>query len=169
MEVFEAIEKRTSVRAFSSQPVARALLERLVDAGRRAPSGCNVQPVEYVVIIDVELKEKLAGITEYGKFIHEASACIAVISQNVKYYLEDGCAAVENILLAATGLGLASCWVAGDKKPYVMDILQLLHIPETYKLVALIAIGYAANPVSAREKRSLAEVLHWDTFHPSQS
>jgi nitroreductase len=164
MDVFRAIEQRTSVRTFSSQIVSRENLEKLVDAGRRAPSGNNVQPVEYVVITDARLKAKLADITEYGKFIHDAPACIAVISQETKYYLEDGCAAAENILLAATGLGLASCWVAGDKKPYVANILSLLNVPERYKLVALIAIGYAAKPVSVRDKRALANVLHWDTF-----
>jgi nitroreductase len=164
MDLFAAIEKRTSVRAFAGQAVSRDFLERLVDAGRHAPSGNNVQPVEYVVITDPLLRAKLADITEYGKFICDASACIAIISQDTKYYLEDGSAAAENILLAATGLGLASCWVAGDKKPYVTDILTLLHAPANYKLVALIAIGYAAQPASPRDKRPLAKVLHWDTF-----
>jgi nitroreductase len=164
MDVFAAIEKRASVRAFAGQAISRDLLERLVDAGRHAPSGNNVQQVEYVVITDPLLRARVADITEYGKFIRDAPACIAVISQDTKYYLEDGCAAVENILLAATGLGLASCWVAGDKKPYVTDILMLLNAPANYKLVALIAIGYAAKAVSPRDKRPLAKVLHWDTF-----
>jgi len=168
MDVFTAIESRTSVRAFSSQSVSRDQLERLVDAGRRAPSGRNEQPVEYVVVTESPIREKLAQWAENGRFIRQAPACIAVISRDTRYFLEDGSAAVENILLAATGSGLASCWVAGDKKPYAPEILRMLNVPETYKLVALIVIGYAAGPVQAREKRPLTAVLHWQTFQPAQ-
>ena len=164
MDVFEAIEKRASVRSYSDREVPRELLERLVDAGRRAPTGRNEQPWEFIVITDRRTREKIASITNFGKFIAQAPACIAVYCRDTKYYLEDGSAAVENILLAATGLGLGSCWVAGDKKPYVGDISEILRVPEGYKLVALISVGYPAEPVTPKPKRPLNDVLHWERF-----
>lgn len=164
MDVFEAIRKRASVRRYSDKKVAKELLEKLVDAGRRAPSGRNVQPWEFIVITDQKTREKLASITSYGSFIAEAPACIAVYCRDSKYYLEDGSAAVQNILLAATGLGLGTCWVAGDKKPYVHEISKILSVPQNIKLVALIAVGYARNAVPPKAKRPLKEVLHWEKF-----
>ena len=164
MDLFEAIEKRTSVRSYSDKPVSKDLLEKLVDAGRRAPTGRNVQPWEFIVFTGLDKRQRIAKITNFGKFLAETPACIAVYSQDTKYFLEDGCAAVENILLAATALGLGSCWIAGDKKPYVKDIDSILGVPDGYKLVALLAIGYSKKTVTATEKRPLENVIHWEQF-----
>jgi len=164
METLEAIAKRHSVRNFSSQPLPRDVVEKIIDAGRRAPSGNNVQPWEFIVVTDSNVRKTLAEIASYGKFIADAPVCVAVYCKDTKYYLEDGCAAVENILLAATALGVGSCWVAGDKKPYCGHISQILGVPEGYKLIALIALGYEAGTPTIKSKRPLAEVLHWEKF-----
>ena len=164
MDVFDAINNRASVRTFKNLSVSREDVNALIDAGRRAPSGRNVQPWEFVVITDEEMRVKIADITNYGKFIAQAPVCIAVYCEDTKYYLEDGCAAVQNILLAATGLGLGACWVAGDKKPYTGEINSLLNVPVVYNLVALIAVGHPDSPVKIKEKKSLKNVLHWEKF-----
>ncbi|OPZ68139.1 MAG: FMN reductase (NAD(P)H) [bacterium ADurb.Bin478] len=164
MDVFEAINRRTSVRSFTDKPVDEELVRRLIDAGRRAPSGRNVQPIEFIVITDPDRRRYLATITEYGKFLAQAPVCIVVVSADTKYYLEDGCAAAENILLAAAGLGLGSCWVAGDKKPYAEEIIRWLQAPDGFKLVAMLAIGYAASPTIPREKKAVDKILHWQTY-----
>ena len=93
-----------------------------------------------------------------------AGACIVVIAREMTYYLEDGCAAAENILLAATDMGLGSCWIAGDKKQYAADILHKLGVPDGHKLVAMLAIGYPRVPGAQPQHRPLAEVAHWDRF-----
>lgn len=164
MEVFEAINRRTSVRSFDDKPVEEELVRRLIDAGRRAPSGRNVQPIEFVVITEPDRRRHLATITEYGKFLAQAPVCIVVVSADTKYYLEDGCAAAENILLAAAGLGLGSCWVAGDKKPYAEEIVRWLQAPDGFKLVAMLAIGYAVSSTVPREKKAVDKILHWQTY-----
>ena len=85
------------------------------------------------------------------------------VIKDAKYYLEDGSAATENILLAAEEYGVGSCWVAGDKKRYTAEILELVGVPTGYKLVSLIALGYPkSKPMS--EKRGLKEVIHWEKF-----
>ena len=104
----------------------------------------NLQPWQFVVVTDKSMRAKIAHLTDYGKFIAGAPACIAVFCQDTKYYLEDGSAAVENILLAATALGLGSCWVAGDKKPYAEEVANLLGVPRKYKLIALISLVVAS-------------------------
>jgi nitroreductase len=87
-----------------------------------------------------------------------------VFCKDTKYYLEDGCAAVENILVAAAALGLGACWVAGDKKSYAGEVRRMLRAPEDCNLVALLPIGYPAEEMVPRQKRPLEDVLHWETF-----
>ncbi len=165
MDVFEAIEKRRSVRAFQSKPIARQDLEKIVDAGRRAPTGRNEQPWEFVVVTDMYARQRIAELTTFGKFIADAGACIAVFCRDSSpYYIEDGAAATENILLAATALGIGSCWVAGDKKPYASDIAEALGVPETHRLVSLVALGYEGEETPRKPKRPLNEVVHWESW-----
>jgi len=164
MDLFEAIRHRRSVRRFTSQAVPKELLEQLIDAGRVAPTARNEQPWEFVVVTDPQMRKTIAQTTDYGPFIADAPACIVVLCKQTKYYLEDGCAATENILLAATGLGLGACWVAGDKKPYAGKIASMLGAPGNMKLVSLIAVGYPADAGGPTPKRPLQDVLHWERF-----
>jgi nitroreductase len=164
MDALTAIASRWSTRVFAAKPLSRDVIEKIVDAGRRAPTARNVQPWEFVVVTGAEARRKIADLCDYGKFIAKAPACIAVFCQETKYYLEDGCAAAENILIAATALGVASCWVAGDKKPYCGAIAQLLDVPSGYKLICLIALGHADSPGKPTPKRELQQVLHWEKF-----
>ncbi len=163
MDAIEAIKTRRSVRKYLDKEVPKELLEIIVDCGRLSATARNEQPWEFIVITDKELKRKVAEQTDHGKFISEASACIAVVCKDSKYYLEDGSAATQNILVSANALGLGSCWVAGDKKTYCNSILKLLNVPESFRLVSLIAIGYPAF-IPSPSKRKLEEVLHWNSF-----
>ena len=90
-------------------------------------------------------------------------ACVAVFCKDVTYYLEDGSAATQNLMVAAHAHGLGTCWIAGDKKEYAARIAQLLGVPREYRLVSLIAVGYPTK-VPAPAKRPLSEVLHWEKF-----
>ena len=164
MDALTAIATRHSTRAYTSKAIPKDILEKIVDAGRRAATARNVQPWEFIVVTDAAMRKKLADLAEYGKFIAQSSACIAVFCKDTKYYLEDGCAATQNMLVAATALGVQSCWVAGDKKPYCGAIAELLKVPEEYKLISLIALGYAEDPGKPTPKRPLAEVIHWEKF-----
>ena len=165
MQVQEAIIKRRSIREYSQKEISPEDLIKIVDAARLAASARNEQPGEFIVVTDKSKKSEIAGITApNGSFIREAAAVIVVFCREGKYYLEDGCAATENILLRATDLGLGSCWVAGDKKPYCQAIAKLLKAPEEYRLVSLVSLGYPKNPPPEISKRLLDEVLHWQSF-----
>ncbi len=166
MQAHEALTGRRSIRTFSPKPVDSALIEKIIDAGRFAPTARNVQPWEFVAVTDQKTRDKLASLAENGRFISQAPCCIAVFCQDTKYYLEDGCAATVNILTASYAQGLGSCWVAGDKKPYCSQVASLLKVPQGYKLVSLIAMGYTPEQTGfgAPDKRSLQEMLHWEKF-----
>ena len=166
MQTKDAIKLRRSTREFDSRAViSRENIEKLIDAARLAPTARNTQPWEFIVITDRDALERISSLTDNGRFVKDASACIVIFCKDTKYYLEDGCAATENLLLAATDLGLDSCWVAGDKKPYCSGIKELLKVPDEFKLVSLIALGKAKiKKEDIVPKRSLNEVIHWDKF-----
>jgi len=163
MDAILALKTRRSVRAYEPRPIPREIIEDLIDCGRLAASANNVQPWEFVVVTEAGLCRRLAGIADYGKFIASAPACIVVLCRDSTYYLEDGCAATENILLAAWANGLGSCWVAGDKKPYAGEICKMVGAPEGYRLICMVAIGYPAE-TPGKSKRPLSDVLHWEKY-----
>jgi len=163
MDAIEVLKTRRSVRAYTAEPVPRKIIEDIVDCGRLAATGINIQPWEFVVVTAPEMRRKIAQTAEYGKFIAQAPVCVVVLCRDTEHYLEDGSAATENILLAARAHGLGSCWVAGDKKRYAPDICRLVEAPRGYKLVSLVPIGYPAETPEP-PKRPLAEVLHWEKY-----
>lgn len=166
MDPFAMLKTRRSIREYAEKPIAKELLEKIVETARFSPTARNIQPWEFIVITQASVLKKLSELAENGRFLAQAKACIAVFCADTKYYLEDGCAATCTILLAASAVGIGSCWVAGDKKPYCAEVANVLHVPATYKLVSLVALGYPKSPDSfyLAEKRVLNEVIHWEQF-----
>jgi nitroreductase len=163
MQPIELLKTRRSIRAYTPQAVPREVIEDIIDCGRLAPTARNEQPWEFVVVTDKALRSRIAQAADYGRFIAEAPVCVAVLSRQTKYYLEDGSAATLNILLAAHAHGLGACWVAGDKKPYAARVVQMVGAPEDYRLISLVSIGYPAEKPETG-KRALREMLHWERF-----
>lgn len=163
MDAINCIKTRRSVRSFKPEPIDRSVIEDIVDCGRLAASAINIQPWLFVAITDPETRKKVASITDHGRFIADAPLCIAVFCEKVKYYLEDGAAATQNMLLAAHAHGLGSCWVAGDKKVYCGDIGRLLGVPESHTLVSLVAIG-VPEAIPSPPKKALGEVIYFDRY-----
>ena len=167
VDAIECLKTRRSIRAYTDEPVPVEVIEDIVDAGRLAATAINIQPWQFVVVTNSETRRKIADIADYGKFIVQAPVCIAVFCDDVKYYLEDGSAATQNMLNAARAHGLGSCWVAGDKKAYCPAIRDLLGVPANYRLVSLVALGYAAEERSP-SKKPLSEVIHWERYGAKQ-
>ena len=164
MDVREVFRNRRSIRKFTSKPIPDSFVEEIVWAASLAPTARNVQPWEFVVVKDPKTIKEIARMSSpNGVLIAQATACLAVFCQDTKYYLEDGCAATTQALLGATALGLGSCWIAGDKKDYCQNIKDLLNVPENYKLISLIALGFAdesPHPV----KRDFKTLIHREKF-----
>jgi nitroreductase len=166
MDTFEAFKNRISVREYSDKPVEKEKLEKMVDAGHLAPTARGEEPWEFVVVTGREKLKELAEITDHGKFMAGASASIVIFCKDTKYYLEDGCAATENMLLAATALGIASCWIAGDKKEYGAKIVEALSAPAGFKLVSIVSLGYPKSKPEPHSKKPVSQVIHWERFYP---
>ena len=164
METLKTISERASVREYTKKPIDKSLIEKLIDAGRRAPSARSVEPWEFIVVTDTQMLSKLCSLIPNGPFIKDAASCVVIYCKDTKYYLEDGVAATENILLAVADLGLGACWVAGDKKPYAEEVSKLLSVPSELRLISLVSLGWPSKDVKQNKKRSLKEVIHWGTF-----
>lgn len=101
---------------------------------------------------------------QFNIFIN--TSAIIAIAFDVKwhFYKEDGSAAIENMLLAATALGYGSCWVGGAIMPYLEDVEKLLNIPANIKLFSMIVLGKPEKWPKTPPKKKLEEILHWDKF-----
>jgi nitroreductase len=161
MELFEAIRKRRSIRAFTDEAIPREHLETIVDAGRLAASGHNHQPWQFIVITDKAMMAKFTGAADW---IEQSSAVIAVVMDSSStFWVEDGSAAVTNIMLAATALGYGSCWIGGNTQKHEDKFKQLLGIPAEKRLLTFLPLGVPAESPT-KEKKSLDEVIRWERY-----
>jgi nitroreductase len=161
MDALDAIKKRRSVRDYTGEEIPRKDLEKIVDAGRLAATGSNRQPWEFIVITKREMIEQLKIA---AKWIENAGAIIAVVMDpSSRWWIEDGAAAVENILIASTALGYGSCWLEGYTLPREEEFKKLLDVPKDRRLLTLVPIGVPVEWPTV-EKKSLEEVLRWEKY-----
>jgi nitroreductase len=164
MEAITALKTRRSYRAYRDRPIDRAVLEEIVDCARLSATAMNIQPWEFVVLTGRETLEAVSNKMNHSQFVGKAAAAILVFCKQGDYSLEDGCAASENILVAAAALELGACWIAGDKQEFAEPLRELVGAPETLKLVSIISLGYPAETPEPAERRPLSEVLHWEKY-----
>lgn len=163
MDLFEAIEKRASVRAYDAVEVPEADLLKIADAGHRAPSGANRQPLQFIFITSAETLKALQRVQ--APFA-TASAAIAIVAdlQASRWWLEDASAAAENMLLAIAALGYASVWVEGTlikEEPFARN---LLGVPDSKRLIILLPVGKAPQETPQADKKPLEEILWRETY-----
>ncbi|MCW4010516.1 MAG: nitroreductase family protein [Candidatus Bathyarchaeota archaeon] len=171
MDVFEAVQKRKSQRSYTSKPVPRATLEKLLEAARLSPSAKNIQPWHFVVVTDPEKRKALSkGL--YAKFLKDVPAVIVLCGDepaSPEWYVVDAALAGENMVMAATAEGLGTCWVGSFDEN---NVKWLLGIPERMRVVALLAVGYAKEKVSIttrviqflRRRKALDEISSWEVY-----
>ena len=161
MDALEAIAKRRSIRAYSGETIPREDLIQIVNAGRLAASGMNTQPWDFIVVTERALIHQLKITHDW---IECAGAVIAVVMDpGSKYWVEDGSAAVQNMLVAITALGYGACWIEGFTSRNEETLKGRLKIPAERRLLTLIPVGVAAE-APHKEKKPLEEVLHWEQF-----
>lgn len=163
MDLFDAMRARASVRSLEPVAVPDEDIEQILDAGRRAPSGMNVQPLQYIVIGDRAVLEKLGKVQG---FIAQASAAIAIVADpgESRFWLEDAAAAAENMLLAIAALGYGSTWVEGTLLRREEWARELLGVPDHLRLIILLPIGKPAGSPSQAPKKPLSELVHHERY-----
>lgn len=166
------IKKRRSVRKFTDQPVEREKILILLEAAMAAPSAMNAQPWEFVVITEKEIMDKFRCALMFAKMNAPAAICVLGSSRmqrgkaGDKFWVQDCSAATENILLAATALGLGSVWVGVHPVTiFSRQVSSILNLPEGVKPLNLIYIGYPAETKEARTQYEENRV-HWGPFAP---
>ncbi|MCD6550674.1 nitroreductase family protein [Thermotoga sp.] len=159
------IYKRRSIRKYQKKDVPDELVKEVIRAAMHAPSACNQQPWHFVVIRDEGTKKKVAEIHPHAKMILEAPVAILVcgdpsLEKCKGFWVQDCSAAVENLLLRATELGLGAVWCGVyPREERVKNFQKLLGIPEHVIPFALIPIGYPAEqPIP--EDRFKSERIH---------
>lgn len=173
MDLFEAIKQRRSIRAYTEENVSEEEVKKLIEAARWAPSAGNIQPWEFVIVRDAEVKQKLAAAALNQTFIEEAPVVIVVCADEAQssqgygsrgvtlYCLQDTAAATQNILLAAHALGLSTCWVGAFREELVRKSLNaLLNV----RPIAIIPVGHAAEEPRAPSRKALKEIVRHETF-----
>ncbi len=151
MDLFEAIHTRRSIRAFTPEPVSKEDLEQVLRAAMAAPSAGNAQPWHFVVIDDRSLLDAIPLFHPYAAMCKTAPMAIVVAAEAALekypgYWPLDCSAAVQNLLLAARGLGLGTVWCGLYPRPERMEgMAGLLRFPEGVTAHALVVIGHPAQ------------------------
>ena len=163
----DVVRARRSVRRYRPDPVPQAKLDHLLEAARLAPSWANGQCWSFILVTDPKAKSRLA---EAGNgWVEQAPVVIAACADPKKsgskkdqaYYLVDIGIAMEQLVLAATDQGLATCWVGWFDEQKARSALG---VPKDIRVVALMPLGYADETPEARPRRSLGEIAYKDRW-----
>lgn len=146
---------RRSVRVFRDDPIDDALLRDILEAGMAAPSAMALDPWQFYVVRAEATRKALANAFVNGQMLRTAQAAIVVVGDServydraLSYLLQDCSAAIENMLLAASMLGLGGCWVSGHPSEERMGSLRtMLKLDATLMPIAIVALGWPGeNP-----------------------
>lgn len=172
MNFFETVEKRyTHKEKFLSEPVPREHLQAIANAGLAAPSGCNAQSVNLIIVDDKSILSELCAVAPTAG-LSTVQAAIVVMTDpatqtySINYEKEDYSAAVENMLLAAVALGYASVWLDGiliDRSKQI-EYLKILGVPESFNVPAILPIGKPDGNGSRRAKKPYSERLSYNHY-----
>jgi nitroreductase len=163
MDLLEGIHTRRSIRNYTDQPVTRDQLLEILGAGTMAPSGLNNQPWRFVTVRSGGLLGRLSKLTAYSHIISNAPACIAVFIDRVAMYHEvkdhqSMGACIQNLLLAAHGLGLGAVWL-GEILKSAKEVRDLCGLSDQYELMAVVALGHPAGTGGRADRKPVQEVL----------
>lgn len=156
MNVLEAIKTRRSIRKFTGEVIDDKKIDVLLRAGFQAPSSSNFEPTNFVVVKDKEKLEEVGKNNEYARMVPKAGCAIIVCGDNTVepeegYLIADCSAALQNILLAAHGMGLGAVWCGLHPDEDLHNpIKATFNLPNSMIAVGIIAVGYLAE-----EKREL--------------
>lgn len=165
----EAILKRHSIRSFSSKPVDGATVEKIMHAAMAAPSAMGSRPWHFIVISDRDKLNAMTEIHPYSQMLTQAQCAILVCGDIEaeslpEFFQQDCAAATENILIAATDLGLGSVWVGlYPNEKYRRDFKELFQLPDSIEPFALVPLGLPNHPLQASD-RFVASRVHANSW-----
>ncbi|MGE5424120.1 MAG: nitroreductase family protein [Syntrophothermus sp.] len=170
--VSDVIFQRKSIRSYTDEPVSKQELKHLMKAAMAAPTAKNMQPWSFIGLTDRKLMDQLAEGLPYAKMLFYAPAAIVVCgdlskvfpSSSTELWIQDCAAATENILLAATSVGLGAVWTALYPYPDRYSLVQnLLHVPPGNVPFSLVPVGHPRDSEPPKNKYK-QENIHWNKW-----
>ncbi|MDO5851142.1 MAG: nitroreductase family protein [Methanobacteriaceae archaeon] len=169
MDVFEAIKNRCSVRSYKNKEIEEEKLNKILEAGRLAPSAKNKQNWKFIIVKNQKIKDKLTKASSDQKFISEAPVIIVACGTNTDYtmacgqksYNIDVSIAVSFMMLECFEQGLGSCWLGRFNEKEYHDILN---IPEEACVVATLVVGYGKENPNKTSRKSIEEIISYDKY-----
>ncbi|HYN48866.1 MAG TPA: nitroreductase family protein [Candidatus Nanopelagicales bacterium] len=171
MSFAELIRARYAVRAYRPDPVPDTLLAQVLEAGRLAPTAANRQPIGIIVVHTAGREAELGRI--YGRewFVRAPLVlCVCTVpreawtrtaSDGRSYADVDAAIVMDHLVLAATELGLGTCWIVAFDPAAARDVLAL---PDGVEPLVFTPLGFPADQPTAKERRPLAELVHHERW-----
>ncbi len=178
MAILDIIKQRKSVRKYLDKPIDRDKIELCIEAARLSPTADNLRPWRFIVLDDRELIQKLTdavctGICRRTRFIGNAAALVIILADlnivihrlgaaifGTQHYLLDIGIAGEHIVLQAQELGIGTCWINLFNAKAARKVLK---IPQKYRVVSLIAMGYPAEGATRnRPDHTMEKILFYN-------
>ena len=169
MEFLELARKRYSVRSYRRDPVEKAKLERILEAGRLAPTAVNIQPFQLLVIHTQGREEELLQIYHKQWFVQPPIVICACGIPGKNWVRKDGknyndvdvAIVMDHLILAATAEGLGTCWIGAFSPAAAKEILRL---PEGVEPIAFTPLGYAADRPPIKKRKPLSELVRYERW-----
>ena len=165
MSLIDLILSRRSIRNYKNKDIPEEVLQQILEAGRQAPSAANRQPIRFIVITDHDMLKNLCEslITLFVKYAPVAIVGCADIKSLLtgKWAVVDTVIAMQNIVIAAWTYGIGSCWIGACNEE---KIKKLLGIPDKWKFVALLTLGYPAEQPKPRRKKQFEKLFSFNSF-----
>ncbi len=166
MELEQAMTKRRSVRKYEKKEIEQQQIEKILEAGAKAPSGKNGQPWKFIVVQkDKKLLKKISALTLYDNFVKTADCLIVVLLDKTQsyHYIKD-CqaigACIQNMLLTIVDLGLGACWI-GEILNRDLFVREELGLDKSLDLMAVLSVGYPKEEKTQRKRRWQDSVSAW--------
>jgi nitroreductase len=177
--ILDLIISRQSDRKYSDKTIEKEKLDRILEAGRMAPSACNAQPWKFVVATDPKLVLKIADAASakligMNNFVAQASVILVIVREkpnmsskvgatikNKDYSLIDIGIASENICLQATAEGIGSCIIGWFDERMIRKILG---IPKSKRVELIITLGYSLSEKREKRRKPAEETVSYNKY-----
>ena len=165
MSLLDLILTRRSIRRYENKDIPEEVLQQILETGRQAPSAANRQPIHFVIVTDRDILKNLCDnlINRFVKYAPLAIVGCADIKSLLtgRWAIVDATIAMENMVIAAWTLGIGSCWIGACNEEKVKELLK---IPDKWKFVALLTLGYPAEQPKQRKKKPFEKMFSFNSF-----
>ena len=165
MSLLDLILSRRSMRDYQKREIPKDVLQKILEAGRQAPSAANRQPIHFVVVNDPEIQKNLCD-KLINRFVKYAPVAVVGFADTKslftgKWAIVDTTIALQNMVIAALTFGIGSCWVGACNEK---ELKALLKVPDKWKFVGLVTLGYPSEQPRSRKKKQFEKLFSFNSF-----